>query len=151
MFDELFYSAPRSAAERASKLERLAEIQDELERLIDVRKRLMERLARMRSELDGHRRESLDIRMRTMELVNRIRRRLQESPGSSITPEEERMLAELEAWQQRLERDITDLEQRVKVAAFEAESLEATLNELREQADAIAAELEQEEGFSEKH
>jgi hypothetical protein len=50
-----------------------------------------------------------------------------------------------------LERDIADLEQRVKVAAFESESLEATLNELREQADAIAAELEQEEGFSEKH
>ncbi|MCS6816205.1 MAG: hypothetical protein N0A16_09040 [Blastocatellia bacterium] len=151
MFDELFFSSFKSAEERASKLERLAEIQDELQRLIDVRRRLMERLARMRSELEGHRRESLDIRMRTMDLVNRIRRRLQESPGSSITPEEERMLAELEAWQQRLERDISDLEHRVKVAAFEAESLEVTLNELREQADAIATELEQEEGFSEKH
>ncbi len=151
MFDDLFSSSPKSAEERASKLERLAELQDELQQLIDVRRRLMERLARMRSELEGHRRESLDIRMRTMDLVNRIRRRLQESPGSFITPEEERMLAELEAWQQRLERDITDLEHRVKVAAFEAESLEATLNELREQADAIAAELEQEEGFSETH
>jgi chromosome segregation ATPase len=151
MFDDFFYSAPKNAEERVSKLERLAEIQDELERLIDVRKRLMERLARMRSELEGHRRESLDIRMRTMELVNRIRRRLRESPGSSITPEEERMLAELEAWQQRLERDITDLEHRVKVAAFEAESLEMTLNELRQQADEIAAELEEENGFSEKH
>jgi chromosome segregation ATPase len=61
------------------------------------------------------------------------------------------MLAELEAWQQRLERDITDLEHRVKVAAFEAESLEMTLNELRQQADEIAAELEEENGFSEKH
>ncbi len=150
MFDDLFSAAPRNE-ERISKLERLAELQSELERLIGVRKRLMERLARMRQELEGHRRESLDIRMRTMELIQRIRKRMEESPTSALTPEEERMLAELEAWQRRLEQNIADLEQRVKVAAFEADSLEAALAELRAQADELAAEVEREQGFSEKH
>jgi predicted nucleic acid-binding Zn-ribbon protein len=145
MFNNFFYVATNKHEDRFSKLERLAEIETELDQLVEVRDRLMEQLSRMRGDLEGHRRESLEVRMRALDLFNRIARRIEETSDSAITPEEEKLLYQLDAWRQRLEVEVANLERKLKVAMFEAESLETTLNELREAAANIAAELDDEE------
>jgi hypothetical protein len=145
MFNNFFYTATKKNEDRFSKLERLAEIETELDQLVEVRDRLLEQLGRMRGDLEGHRRESLEVRMRALDLFNRIARRVEETSDSTINPEEEKLLYQLDAWRQRLEGEVGKLERKLKVAMFEAESLEATLDELREQAADIAAELDDEE------
>jgi chromosome segregation ATPase len=142
MFNNFFYTATNKNEDRFSKLERLAEIETELDHLVEVRDRLLEQLGRMRGELEGHRRESLEVRMRALDLFNRLARRAEESPDGSINPEDENLLHQLDSWRQRLEGEVAKMERKLKVAMFEAESLESTLNELRDQAASLAAELD---------
>jgi chromosome segregation ATPase len=137
----LFVTSPAELEDRLAKWQRLLELRDELEQLRLAREGLLRRLHQMRRTLDGQRRESAEIRARTRELIARIIRRLKESPGSTLTPEEEQQIAALDAWRQRLENEIADMEQQLKVAAFEAESLEASLNEVQQQVDQLAAEM----------
>jgi uncharacterized coiled-coil DUF342 family protein len=139
--NNLFSTSSADLEDRLSKWQRLLDLRDELEQLRLAREGLLRRLHQMRQTLDGHRRESGELRARTRDLISRIRRRLKEFPGSTLTPEEEREIAALDAWRQRLENEILEMEQKLKVAAFEAESLEASLNDVQQEVDQLAAEI----------
>jgi len=151
MFNNLFFRIPDDTEDKFSKLERLAEIEDKLEELMSARHRLLGKLGQMRNELEGHRRDSVEVRMRAMELLNQVSRRIEQSPEASLSRDEERLLYELDARRQQLEKEVSELERKLKVATFEAESLDATLDELKDLAATLEAELDDGEYSGDSH
>ena len=144
MFDELdFYAAHSWREDRLAKLERLAQIREELIELVKVRDRLVKELTNMKAKLEHHRRVSADLRSRATRLLERLVEKSQRE-GAAEQPfsiEDERMLEEIDASRIQLEQEVEETDRRLRIAQFEADSLAMTLEDLEDQVAELAAEL----------
>jgi len=144
MFDELdFYAAHSWREDRLAKLQRLAQIRDELMELVKVRDRLVKELTSMKTKLEHHRRASAELRSRATQLLERLVEKSQREGAADqpFSAEDERMLEEIDASRIQLEREVEETDRRLRIAQFEADSLAMTLEDLEDQVEELAAEL----------
>lgn len=151
MFDEFRQNPTESGYQQhQANLARLAEIQDELKVLVQARNRLLNDLATLKSILETHRQAGATIKSQAMSILNRLAKQVEEGnpEHQTVSPDDERLLRELEAARLQLERDVDVTERKLKIAQFEADSLAQILEELELQVAEIASDLSGDEDFA---
>lgn len=151
MFDEFRQNPAESGYQQhQANLARLAEIQDELKLLVQARNRLLNDLATLKSILETHRQAGATIKSRAMSILNRLAKQVEEGnpEHQTVSPDDERLLRELEAARLQLEREVDVTERKLKIAQFEADSLAQILEELELQVAEIASDLSGDEDFA---
>jgi chromosome segregation ATPase len=157
MFEEFdTYSGHTWQEDRLAKLERLAEIRDDLQDLVKARDRLVKELTRMREKLEDHRRSSTELRTRATQLLGRLIERAEneDTDAQTLSPEDERTLEEIDVSRRQLEREVEETDRRLRIAQFEADTLAASLEDLEEQVAELAEDLNIQEGddyLTERH
>lgn len=117
--------------------EELAEIQAELLALLNARDQLLRRLAWMDRELAVRKERSLAMRRQSLQLLDRLSAEAGD-PGRELTREESEEFSAIGGHSDSLEKEVRELEQKVRVASFEVTSLSASLDSLRDEIISIA-------------